>query len=92
VRDYQAVQNARKSIWWFWVLFVFAGYGVFFDTYKLNGTLSWPSRAAVGTPIGIAVGNFVQFGVFVLTAAYLVLVKHYFRVTSVWKYKHVPTE
>lgn len=85
VRGPEVIDRARRPLWWFWILFSVAGYGVFFDTYKANGNLSWASKAAVDAPIGIAVGNFVQFGVFALVAGYILLVKHYFRVRSIWE-------
>ena len=90
VRDYAVVDKARKSILWFWLLFTITGYWIFFETYKPDNSLSLPSRTAVEFPVGIAIGNFVQFGVFVLAASYFILVKHYFRVRSVWERKNAP--
>jgi hypothetical protein len=89
VRDHSVIDKAKKSIWWFWLLFAIAGYGVFFDSYKPSSTLSWASKKAVEFPMGIAIGNFVQFGVFALAAVYVILLRHYFRLCSVWKGKHV---
>jgi len=40
VREHRVIDEARRPIWWFWLLFAVAGYGVFFDTYKPDGSLS----------------------------------------------------
>ena len=70
------------------MLFAVTGYWIFFETYKSDISLSLPSRTAVEFPMGIAVGNLVQFGFFVLVATYLVLVKHYLRISSIWNRLH----
>ena len=91
VRNHSVVDKARNSIWWFWLFFALTGYGIFFETYKLDHSLSFPSKTAVEFPLGITVGNLVQFGVFVLAASYMILVKHYFRIRNIWKSQHVDT-
>jgi len=88
VREHRVIDEASHPLWWFWLLFVIPGYWVLFNTYKPNESLSWASRAAVESPLGIAAGNFVQFGLFALITAYVILIKHYLRLRYVWENGH----
>ena len=84
ISDYQVILDAKRALLWFWLLFAVSGYGLFFWMYSSGMNLSWASKAAVGSPLGIAIGNFAQFGVFALLALYVLLIRQYFRLRSVW--------
>ena len=92
IDQYQTVSDARNAIWWFWILFAVFGYGAFFWMYSSGTNLSWASRAAIGSTLGIAVGNFAQFGVFALLGLYVLLVRQYIRLRLVWKVKNGGSE
>lgn len=89
VNDHRVINEAKRPLWWFWLVFVIPAYWVIFHTYRTGQTLSWASRAAVEFPLGIAVGNFVQFGLFAIVAAYVVLIRHYLRLRQTWRHRHV---
>ena len=88
VNEIRIISEAGKALWWFWLLFGIFGYIAFFWMYRSDTNLSWASKAAVGSDLGVALGNFAQFGVFALLALYVLLLRQYLRLRSIWDVAH----